>query len=150
MAQHLKGFLSDPNDDHKELTRKLYWAVSSTIPLDRDRKKSTFTWAADLAEKVLDRVENAPPPAIRPKDTGGKRLAMGRKDRYAALAGGGAAGSLDRAAAAVPPSRSVRSKVAPQPYLTPQQLEVFKGTQARLKAAAILYMRDGATRIGLN
>lgn len=47
----------------KELTRKLYWAVSSSIPtLTKQQKGSTFGWAANLAERILtSRVAFRPP-----------------------------------------------------------------------------------------
>ncbi len=48
----------------KELTRKLYWAVTSSIPsLNKQQKGSTFNWAAHLAERILSsRVAFRPPP----------------------------------------------------------------------------------------
>jgi len=47
----------------KELTRKLYWAVTSSITsLNKQQKGSTFNWAAHLAERILSsRVAFRPP-----------------------------------------------------------------------------------------
>ncbi len=56
-----------PSDDspQKQLTRKLYWAITSTFPkLSRADKAKTFTWAADMAERVIQRVHPSLPPAV--------------------------------------------------------------------------------------
>jgi len=45
----------DPHQ--KELARKLYWAVSTTCKgMTKQQKASTFTWAADMAERILTRI----------------------------------------------------------------------------------------------
>lgn len=149
MHQKLQRFLSDGNDDGKELTRKLYWAVSSTIPLTRELKASTFSWAADLAEKILKRAEIAPPPAIR---SNGRQVALDRQKRYTGLAGGGAAGRLDTGGESRLPSRRPLAAAAPTSRgrgVTEAELEKFKDDQARMKAAAIQYMADNV-KVSLN
>jgi len=150
MHQNLQRFLSDDTDDAKELTRKLYWAVSSTITLTKESKASTFSWAADLAEKIVKRSNLAPPPAIRTRAQG---VALGRSKRYTGLAGGGAAGRLDGGeAVSRPPLRPSRaaSPTSKRPAVTPAELEKFKDDQARMRAAAIRYMHDGTTKVSVN
>jgi len=58
--------MAPSDDDHvKQLTRKLFWAISSTIPqLTRQQKATTFTWAADMAERVIDRLHPSLPPTV--------------------------------------------------------------------------------------
>jgi len=145
MARQMEGFLSDPKDPLRELTRKLYWAVSSTIPLNTAQKKTTFSWAADLADKLIARAAVLPPPAIRPQNLGGKAFAMRKKSGYAAQAGGGAAGSLDRATSAALPSQLMRRGAVSHPLPTTQDMADFGEDQARMKAAAIVYMKGGVT-----
>lgn len=61
---------TDP--DIRELTRKLYWSVSSTIPnLSKQQKSSTFTWAANLAERIMDNLRPSLPPAVDTKPSNG-------------------------------------------------------------------------------
>jgi len=114
-------------DNHKELTRKLFWAVTSTCKLTRQQRSSTFTWAADLAEKILTRTET------EQKDTGkplpsASRLDPGPKDRYAALAEG-------RGGGRVPSSlHSTEGGVRHTPSLP------FLTTQAGLKSRALAYL----------
>ncbi len=53
------------NDHVKQLTRKLYWAISSTYPqLTREQKATTFTWAADMAERIMSRLVPSLPPSV--------------------------------------------------------------------------------------
>lgn len=71
-----------PSDDslEKQLTRKLYWAVSSSFKhLDRQQKASTFTWAADMAERIISRIGPSLPLPVD-TDTGSSyhRQAEGR------------------------------------------------------------------------
>lgn len=54
-----------PHDPVKELTRKLYWAVTSTFPrMSKDQKRSTFGWAADMADRIATRTLAALPPSV--------------------------------------------------------------------------------------
>ena len=159
MRQKLEEFLSDPTDATKELARKLYWAVTSTCPMTQEQRSSTFAWAANLADKLTKRIIESPPPAARSL-AGGKAVAMEQKKRYAALAGGGAAGSLDQSRR-IAPSSGLRGPLPPPSGLrgplrkgepripTAAEMRVFKDQQARLKAAAIQYMRDGAIKLGV-
>jgi len=64
----------------KELARKLHWAVTSTCPnLTRQQRSSTFTWAADLADKILSSRHPAlPPPVDRERSNGYNGQAVGR------------------------------------------------------------------------
>jgi len=159
MRQSLEEFLQDSSTTTKELARKLYWAISSTVPITAGQKRTAFIWAADMAERLVKRIEATPPPASRHLSPG-KRLAMGKKNGYAALAGGGAAGSLDQTGGAAPNSSlqrppphlgSARNSRPPPPPRrpTPGEMERFKDDQARMKAAAIQYMVDGI-KVGRN
>ena len=68
------------DDSAKQLTRKLYWAISSTYPrLSRQQKTATFTWAADMAERIIQRVDPSLPPAVdTPSSNGYHGQAEGR------------------------------------------------------------------------
>lgn len=49
----------------KELSRKLFWAISSTYPqLTREQKANTFTWAADMADRIISRLNPSLPPPV--------------------------------------------------------------------------------------
>jgi len=61
---------STDDNDAKELTRKLFWAVTSTIPrLSKGQRSSTFTWAANLAERILADCHPSLPPTVAKKGT---------------------------------------------------------------------------------
>lgn len=153
MPRKLEEFLSDPTDPEKELTRKLYWAVSSTVPLQNAQKASTFSWCAQLATRILSRVESIPPPALRSNQSSRTSVDPKGKNGYASMAGGGAAGSLDKRHRQGPSSKRMRSgAVTPRsiPRVTPAELEEFKDRQARLKAAAIVYMAEQSIKLGIN
>lgn len=149
MPRQIEGFLSDDTDDQKELTRKLYWAISSTIPLNQAQKASTFKWCADLAERLLARGNLAPPPATRSQQLTGRRLAMAKKNGYALLAGGGAAGSSDGKRRQEPPSRALRSGRPSSLLMTPQLAGDFQRDQAAKQVLAIEYMVSENLRLGI-
>jgi len=148
MPGKIEGFLSDSSSPEKELTRKLYWSVTSTIPLNREQKKTTFGWACRLAGQLLERAAANPSPRLpSPNGKGGKleeTVAPATKKRYHGQAGGGVAGSSIK-------RRTVSPSSLPQerhPSSSPSQ--DFLDTQARLKAAAIRYMKDGTTKVSIN
>jgi len=145
MPRKLQELLADLESAEKELTRKLYWTVSSTLPLTREQKATTFTWAAHLAEQLVRRAVAAPPPASRPfKPSNAQqaaKLASRAKGRYAAQAGGGAADGL-KGRRTVPPDEGPRErKAAPPPSAA------FLERQAALKARAIRYMKHGSNGV---
>jgi len=91
--------MAPTQDDHaKELARKLYWAISSTFHgLTRQQKATTFTWAADMAERVISRIgPSLPPPVDTSTSDGYAGQAVGR-------GGGRNDSSLPRAARPLPP-----------------------------------------------
>lgn len=49
----------------KELSRKLYWAVSSTLELARGEKGSTYQWADGLAKAMLLKHRGVDKPSAR-------------------------------------------------------------------------------------
>jgi len=127
-------------DSQKELTRKLFWAITSTIPLLREQRQTTFSWACELADKLLARAAAAPPPASRFQGLTGKRLAMERKKFYAAQAGGGAAGSSDAALHTSAPSGTAPSRrlhPSPQPSAG---YAAFLAQDAAQRDRAVAYM----------
>ncbi len=142
MPRKLEDLQADTESVEKELTRKLYWTVSSTLPLTREQKKTTFTWAAHLAEQLVRRAAAAPPPASRPISPStaqrAQRLASGAKNRYAAQAGGGAADG-----------KIGRRTVQPKPYqngrlATPPLDQDSWDLQVQMRERAILYMKNGS------
>jgi len=55
----------EPSEDDlaKELTRKLFWAVSSTVRgLNKQQRTSTFNWASHLAGRIVSGHPSLPPP----------------------------------------------------------------------------------------
>ena len=58
--------MAPSGDSHeKQLARKLYWAVTSTFPeLKRADRTRTFTWAADMAARIIQRVGPSLPPSV--------------------------------------------------------------------------------------
>lgn len=49
----------------KQLARKLFWAVTSTFPsLTRQERSQTFTWAADMADRIITRCHPSLPPSV--------------------------------------------------------------------------------------
>jgi len=148
MPPKLEPSPGDPTSAEKELTRKLYWSITSTLSLDRDQKRSTFGWVAELAVKIVARHGRPSPPASRPGSNNGRNVAMQRKDRYASLAGGGAAGRSDLATARELPSERVRPKPASQPAVTTAQLAAFTARQAAMRKKAIAYMVSENRRLG--
>jgi len=71
----------EPSDKElaKELTRKLYWALSSTLDLTRQQRSTTFTWAAQMADRVLQRhLPSLPPPVDTASSNGYHGQAEGR------------------------------------------------------------------------
>lgn len=149
MPRSVEGFLSDSTDPIKELTRKLYWAVSSTLPLSRDQKKTSFTWAANLAERIAAAAAARPPPASRSNGLTGKALAMEKKRGYAAPAGGGAAGSSDPIPSGNPSER-MRSWEASQPAGEPSAAQAaFVARMAAARTEAEAYMVSENVRLGI-
>ena len=87
------------SSDAKELTRKLFWAVSSTFPgLTKQEKAKTFSWAADLAERMIDR---RPPSLSLPVDFGQKN---GYHGQAVGRGGGKNRPSIQRSIPPPPPS----------------------------------------------
>lgn len=149
MSRVLEEFLEDPSSAEKELTRKLYWAITSTLSLTRPQKTSTFSWVADLAEKIVKRASAAPPPAARSETPGRPTLARGGKKRYAALAGGGAAGSFRKSGGEPLPSKDTASR-QPHPHgSNPARHAAFLARQASLKVRAVDYMERENVRLGI-
>ncbi len=63
----------------KQLTRKLYWAISSTCPhLTKQQKAATFSWAASMAERIIDRLPSLPPSVDSASSNGYHGQAEGR------------------------------------------------------------------------
>jgi len=61
---------SSQDGEVKELSRKLYWAITSTLTLSRDQKHTTFSWCVRMAEGIIKRHETPPPPASRKTEKG--------------------------------------------------------------------------------
>lgn len=59
------------HDYAKELTRKLYWAVSSTFPLTKQQRATSFTWAADMADRMLKRLHPSHPLPVDKRPSNG-------------------------------------------------------------------------------
>lgn len=85
------------HDDVKELTRKLYWAVSSTLRLTKRQKTTTFTWAADMAERICLRSHPSLPPSV---DSDGLNGYHGQAE---GRGGGRIRSSIQRSATRKPP-----------------------------------------------
>jgi len=140
-----EDFQNEQTSVVKELTRKLYWSIASTVALSKEQKATTFSWAASYAERVAQRVSAAPPPAFRtsikpsgPTSPGKKRaLAIRSKNRYAAQAGGGAAGFNGG------PDGPTSSTARPAAASFPGYRD-FLDLQKRQRARAVLYMADMA------
>jgi len=111
------------SDEHtKQLTRKLFWAVSSTFPqLTKQQKVSTFTWAADMAERILSRIHPSLPPSVDRDVSNG----------YHGQAEGRGGGRYDPSI-----SRSVR-------HLPPPNMAAWEKQQAVLRARAWAYVLKG-------
>jgi len=62
-----------PSGDHvKQLARKLYWAVSSSIPnLSKQQRSSTFDWAKRMAERIVDDCHPSLPPPVDARSANG-------------------------------------------------------------------------------
>jgi len=149
VSRALEEFLSDPSAAEKELTRKLYWSITSTLSLTPAQKKSTFSWVADFAEKVVSRHSVPPPPASRPETRGSQKLASSRRNGYAALAGGGAAGRLDRGGRRPLPSKRTASKPTHPPETDPARLAAWAAAQASMRTRARKYMIAENVRLGI-
>jgi len=73
---------SPERDLAKELTRKLHWAVTSTIPHHTpEQRRSTFIWAANLAERLARRPSL--PPSVGQEAAKRVGLNGGREGRRA-------------------------------------------------------------------
>lgn len=135
LPRKLEEFLSDPTDREKELIRKLYWSITSTIPLTPELKAETFRWCVRLGARLCESAARAPSPAIRPSepDTNPARPTVAKAVyiRHNGQAGGGAARvSIERSSN--PPRHAKGSAAPPSPGWSEQQ-------EAK-RAAAIQYM----------
>lgn len=116
-----------PSDqDHaKQLARKLYWAVSSTFPnLSKTDRSHTFTWAADMAAKILSRIDTDPPSLPPPVDSR-------NRNGYNGQAVGRGGGRNDPSS-----SRAVRS-------LPPPDMPAWKAQQAVMRERAWAHVLKG-------
>lgn len=112
------------DDPTKELTRKLFWAISSSLPgLTRQQKASTFTWAADMAERVLTRIHPSLPPAVDSPST---------NDYHGQAVGRG--GGRNRS--------SLPSDVR---LLPPPNMPAWERSQAAMRARAWAHVQKGRT-----
>jgi len=146
MPRRIEEFLNDPSSEEKELTRKLYWSITSTFQVSSAEKRVIFNWAADLATRIAEKRTAAPPPASR-FDAGDSKpapVAPGRKRAYDGQAGGGAARGLNGRRRAVPSSPSqLRAGSATHSSLAafpPQGYAAFLERQAGLKERALRHM----------
>lgn len=106
-------------DPAKELTRKLFWAVTSCFPrLDQQERRQTFNWAADLADRIIAARLPALPPSVDKR----------RHGRYAGLAEG-------RGGGRVRPSHTKES-LTPDPA----RLAAFSAQQAAFRTRAWDYV----------
>lgn len=117
-----RGRLSEDRTDpvSKELTRKLFWAITSTFPnLAKGQRISTFSWAAQLADRIIDgRQPSLPLPVDSSPSNGYTGLAEGR--------GGGR--KRPSSSSALSPSTAAR-------------LAAFRAEQAALTARAWAWVR---------
>lgn len=82
----------------KELTRKLFWAVSSTFPsLTKQERSKTFSWAAEMADRIIDRCHPSLPPTVD------NQLSDGYHGQAEGRGGGRYNPSLSRVARPLPP-----------------------------------------------
>lgn len=125
MPPKLEEFLSDPTSSEKELVRKLYWSITSTVPLDRDQKAQTFAWCARVGAGIISRSAEPHLPLPVPNSTvpekfttptpkshksaAKKAFALARKKTYTGQAGGG----VDRVQSALPLNGSVEGALRP-------------------------------------
>lgn len=109
-------------NDVKELTRKLYWAISSTLRnLDKQQRTDTFNWAARMAERIIaDCVPSLPLPV----DTGSR-------NRYAGQAEGRGGGRNN-------PSHTRGRTPSPPP-----DQEAWETAQAAMRRRAWVYVQRG-------
>ncbi len=142
MSPKVEQFNSNETSAEKELTRKLYWAITSTISLTPEQKKTTFSWVCGFAEKLLERAAVSPPPATRSNGLRGKALAIERKRCYTAQAGGGVAGSSDQEPPRALPSERTTSRATHLTVVSPERLAAFRKQEAESKARAIAYLQS--------
>lgn len=138
MPRKLEDFLADPTSAEKELSRKLYWSITSTIALSKEEKSQTFSWCVSLAVRVLKRAASEPRPHLPPSVKLPATSPNGRVDNYrrngqAVLAGGGVAGSFKE-------GRSPSLERPPRTASPSPPSPAFLETQARKKAAALKYL----------
>lgn len=141
MPRKLQEFVEDPTSAEKELIRKLYWAISSTIQLDKDQKSRLWEWSCSFGVRFIARVAEAPPPASRSAPDLKTRTASPRdinsRNGYHGQAGGGGGTGLKKGAERPSQKRPGR-RVEPSPPSS-----AFLATQARLKAAALKHHAAG-------
>ncbi len=127
---------TQPDPPLRELTRKLHWAVTSTLPhLSREQRTAVFEWAADIAERLMARPSASRSPKthqMRPPPRP-KAVDAGRANRYAQQAEGRGGGRIGVSSV----KRRHQSSRAPLRVATP--LPDFEAQ----KRAAIAYMRTG-------
>ncbi len=141
MPRKLQEFLQDPSSEEKELIRKLYWAITSTLPLDQAHKTQTFAWCVRIGSAIVARATTSPPPAFRSPpnakaDPRGVKVDQRRKNGYDGQAGGGVAAGFRRGSEASP--KHTRSGAG----LSPSLVE-FTRVQAELRERAWVYVKNG-------
>lgn len=154
MPLKLVEIVSDPTPSEKELIRKLYWSITSTLTLDRDQKAQTFAWCARVGTAIISRAaephlplpvptSTAPDKFTKPtresnNHTNGKALGLAKKKVYDALAGGGA----DRVQSTLPSSDQADGALRPvRPYSS--RVQRFADYQLALRRRAELYLGWG-------
>lgn len=154
MPLKLEEFLLDPTSAEKELIRKLYWSITSTLTLDRDQKAQTFAWCARVGTAIISRaaephlplpvLTSTPPekftePTRKSNNhTNGKALGLAKKKVYDAQAGGGADRVQSVLPCAEPAERTSRSV---HPYSS--RVQRFADYQLSLRRRAERYLGWG-------
>jgi len=113
----------EPTEDHtKELARKLYWAISSTLSgLSKQQRSDMFNWASRMADRIITDCHPSLPPTVDNRDSNGYHgQAVGR-------GGGRNNPSIPRAS-------------RPQP---PPDLPAWERQQAAMRERAWAHVRGG-------
>ncbi len=123
----------------KELTRKLFWAIISTFPdLSSEERTHTFTWAANMADKIMARPSasrSSPKTHQNTSSRGEVGLDARRANRYARQAEGRGGGRLNVS--------SVKGRRSSQPSradAAAAHLPAFSAEQKAMKGRALAYM----------
>lgn len=133
-----------PPSDAKELTRKLFWAVTSSLDLPPDARRTTFIWAADLAETILNRFLTSPPTASRPENSHEIHTDRAGKNSHNGQAVGGEAGRNGSGSTRSLPTTLRPSRPPPRPVPSLESQKRFASAQAHLRRRAREYVA-GAT-----